>query len=109
MATANTPASFRLLFDWTLLEAGQFKPITLVPAQTIKVAIDIPLQREYIANVEGLIQNQLYEGRPQDIHLTPLGAKYALDEIQEALAQVRDNAPELLDPQEDLGDLEILE
>ena len=43
----------------TLLQPGQFKPLTIVPLdETSVVVINVPLFAEYIANIEAVGQNQ---------------------------------------------------
>ena len=44
----------------TLMQPGQFKPLTFVPFDnTSVVLVNVPLTAEYVANIEDIIQNQL--------------------------------------------------
>lgn len=44
----------------TLMQPGQFKPLTIVPLDnTSVVMVVVPLTAEYVANIEDVIQNQI--------------------------------------------------
>lgn len=83
-----TKSSVPVTFAWTLLEAGQFKPVTLVP-QDVLVVVDVPLQGEFVGNAEVILNAQVTgQGTGPKPILTVKGMQYILNHVQDTLATV---------------------
>ena len=82
----------------TLLEIGQFKPMTLVPLDsTSTIAIHVPLTAEYVDNLEEVIASQINANKTNPVW-TDKGMKYIYDELKQIVAPTEvtpeDFAPE---------------
>ena len=79
----------RIYLNWNALEVGQFKPVKFTPetaaGSALRVAVDVPLDRKHIANLETVIQEQLCAGKEVQPVLTPKGMRYVVDQVQDAL------------------------
>jgi hypothetical protein len=78
------PSSVPYLFKLTLLECGQWKPAKFVPLDDYSVVcVDVPLQKEYIANIEPYILKQLDADKLNPI-LTVSGVEYVFKQLNKA-------------------------
>lgn len=78
------PSSVPYLFKMTLLECGQWKPATFVPLDDNSiVCVPVPLQAEYIANLEPYILKQLDADKINPI-LTVNGVEYVFKQLNKA-------------------------
>lgn len=88
MADEQKPRTIKMYATWTLIEAGKYKPVTLVPewakGESVRVAIDVPFTPEFIDNYEEVLQGEI-AGNFVKAVLTATGFAYALDQYQGAL------------------------
>lgn len=75
------PSSVQFYGKMTLLEIGQWKPITIIPLDdTATVAIDVPLTGDYVYNAEAYITGQLEANTPKPVW-TKKGVQFIFDEL----------------------------
>jgi len=79
-------------FTWTLLELGQWKPLTVVPVDT-EVVIDVPLKAKYIYNAEAILLAQTGGSTAPKPILTVGGLRYCLDYAQAELIVAENDEP----------------
>lgn len=89
--------SVRVYLEWYALEAGQWKPVKFLPqlasGNPLRVAVDVPLEPDYIANLDKNIVASLMGDKAEEVVLTPKGMAYVRHQIEVSLdpAELDDN------------------
>lgn len=84
--------TIKVYFKWVSLQpdARQWKPSNpLLEPIDIIIAVDVPVGREYIANVEDIIQKQLANETNERPILTPKGMRYCIDQFEKEMSNNR--------------------